>query len=254
MILLSLSPRRTPNVPLSRAYPIRPILRLISLTLACATFVACTDDLDEPWELTHSRVLAVRATPPAIQPGQQSTLDALLLHTDSRTQLASPDAAQVLSPPSLSDLLARTGDTWTITAPDATRLAAARAELSLPADAPVPLILQTSFGALSATKTILLGAASSNPSLSDLTVGGAFTDPQPTTLTLPRDTDVPLSVSASTTDSITWLTSTGTLTDFDLPRATLKIEADDPAAGELVVVFRDASGGVTWKTWPISVE
>lgn len=246
MILLALSPRR-PLLSRTR------VLTLV-LTLACASFAACTDELDEPWELTHARVLAVRANPPAIQPGERATLDALLLPGDARTQVTAPEAAQVLSPASLADLLARTDATWSVTAPDAARLAAARAELSLPTDAPVPLVVQTSFGALSATKTVLLGASSSNPSLADLSVGGSFTDPQPTTLTLPMDTDVALSVSATTSDSITWLTSTGTLTDFDLPRATLKIEAEDPKAGELVLILRDAQGGVTWRTWPISVE
>lgn len=248
MILLALSPRR-PR-PLRRSHP---FLRLISLTLACATFAACTDDLDEPWELTHARVLAVRANPPAIQPGERSTLDALLLHSDARTQVAVPEAAHVLSPASLADLLSRTDGTWTVTAPDAARLAAARAELSLPTDAPVPLLVETSFGALTATKTIFLGASAPNPALADLSIGSSFTDPQPT-LTLPRDTPVPLSLSASPTDSITWLTSTGTLDDFDLPRATLRIKPEDPPTGELVLILRDAKGGVTWRTWPVSVE
>ena len=42
--------------------------------------------------------------------------------------------------------------------------------------------------------------------------------------------------------------------DFDLPQAYLKVESDDPTAGELGVVVRDAHGGVSWKIWPIHAE
>ena len=42
--------------------------------------------------------------------------------------------------------------------------------------------------------------------------------------------------------------------DFDLPQAYLEVEADDPTAGELGVVLRDAHGGVAWKIWPIRAE
>lgn len=252
-----IAPRRAPLAPLAPRRAARLLAAALACPLAAAAFAACTDELDEPWELTHARVLAVRATPPAIEPGERATLDALLL-TDSRTELAAPDAAQVLSPTSLTDLIGRADGVWTVTAPSAARLAVARAELALPADAPVPLVIQTSFGERSATKALLLGATAANPSLSDVAVGGAFREPDPAPdpapLALPRDRDVALSVAASPTDSVTWLASTGTVIDFDLPRATLKLEADDPATGELVVILRDAGGGVSWRTWPLRVE
>jgi len=66
---------------------------------------------------------------------------------------------------------------------------------------------------------------------------------------------VPLSIDADdNTFDVTWLTSCGTMHDFDLPSAYLKVEVDDPQTGELAVVLRDAAGGVTWDLWPIHAQ
>jgi hypothetical protein len=42
--------------------------------------------------------------------------------------------------------------------------------------------------------------------------------------------------------------------DFDLARAYLRVEPEDPTAGTLGVVVRDAVGGVAWKLWPITAQ
>lgn len=232
-------------------------LWLACLSLSLST-TACIDELTLPWELGHDRVIAVRATPPSIAPGQRATLEALLAHREAPTAVASPETAAVASPASLADLVARDGDAWIVTAPDAARLATARTELGLAADAPVPLLLELSFGApfLPATKTVWLGAAGANPPIDTMTVDQSpvdAADPAPE-LTLATETDVLLSIPADPTDSVTWLTSTGTLQDFDLPSSYLRLEPDDPATGELVVVRRDARGGVAWQRWPLRAE
>jgi hypothetical protein len=65
-------------------------------------------------------------------------------------------------------------------------------------------------------------------------------------------TKVPLSVDFDDTNyDVVWLTSCGTMHDFDLPKAYLKIEDDDPDAGQLAVVVRDDVGGVDWQIWSI---
>jgi hypothetical protein len=66
--------------------------------------------------------------------------------------------------------------------------------------------------------------------------------------------DVPLVVDFDDTYTVNWLTSCGTMHDFDLPRAYLRVEPEDPHAGALGVVVRDARGGVAWRLWPISAE
>jgi hypothetical protein len=66
---------------------------------------------------------------------------------------------------------------------------------------------------------------------------------------------VPLSINADDASfDVAWMTSCGTMHDFDLPQAYLEVEADDPTTGELGVVLRDAHGGVAWKIWPIRAE
>lgn len=257
--------------------PARPplLLAYAAVTAMIAAAAACTDELDQPWQLDHDRVIAVRATPPSLLPGQHAELDALIAHQDAPTSVAFPDSAAVASPASLAELVTRrdaagadspagaagaasaAGAAWIVTAPDAGRLAAARAELGLPPDAPVPLVVHVTFAGatLPATKTVWLGLAAENPQLGAMTIGGASVDAAHAELAVATKTDVPLSISADDTDDVTWLTSCGTLHDFDLPTAYLRIEPDeDPASGELVVVRRDARGGVTWQSWSIRTE
>jgi hypothetical protein len=51
--------------------------------------------------------------------------------------------------------------------------------------------------------------------------------------------------------SVMWLTSCGTMHDFDLAHAVLRVEPGDPHDGELVLVVRDLEGGASWRAWPI---
>ena len=66
--------------------------------------------------------------------------------------------------------------------------------------------------------------------------------------------DVPLSISVETEDDVNWLTSCGTMHDFDLPQAYLRVELEDPDRGELAVIRRDELGGVAWRVWQIRAE
>ena len=230
--------------------------RTFAGAFAAATVLsACTGDIDPPWQLSHNRIVAVRAEPPGITAGQTSQLDALLAHKDSMTSVASPELAAVTSPASLSDVLTVDNGSWVVTAPSEDRLAAARTELKLDAGAPVPLAINVSYagGALVATKTVLLGQAAANPALVDLMIDGKA--PGDSELSVGKLVRVPLSVAADdTVFDVDWLTSCGTMHDFDLPAAYLMVEADDPTAGELGVVLRDGAGGVSWKIWPIQAQ
>src|SRR5574337_1846950 len=137
----------------------------------------------------------------------------------------------------------------TVTAPDDAGLAAARTELGLAADAPVPLVVGVESGGLAATKTVWLGASADNPVLTGVTIAGA---PRPAMLVVPKLTDVRLFVEADdSVDIVNWLTSCGTMHDFDLHSAYLRVEKNDPQSGELALVLRDGQGGVAWQVWPI---
>jgi hypothetical protein len=222
---------------------------------ALAGLGACAGDLDPPWQLDHDRIVAVRASPPGIAAGQTSVIDALLGLKGGKTRTAPPELATIVSPASLSDALALQGGAWVVTAPGEDRLAAVRAELALAPGAPVPLQVGVSYAnqTMFATKTILLGEAADNPSLVNVML-----DDRPaetSELVVGKLVAVPLSIDADdNVYDVTWLTSCGTMHDFDLPSAYLEVEADDPDAGELAVVLRDARGGVAWSVWPIRAE
>jgi hypothetical protein len=233
---------------------------LILATLAAVAATAasgCTGDLDPPWQLDHDRIIAVRATPPGIVAGEKSTLDALLGAKAGPTRVAAPEAAAIVSPMSLADVLAFDGTNWVVTAPSEARLAQARTELALPADAPVPLQVGVSYSgqALFATKVIELGRPASNPSLVSMNMKIDGAPAGSADIVVEPLTKVPLSIEADDADfDVTWLTSCGTMHDFDLPNAYLQVEKDDPTSGELAVVVRDAASGVSWNIWPIHAE
>jgi len=211
---------------------------------------ACASDVDPPWQLDHDRIIAVRATPPHIPSGATSTLDMFVGHKGAPTSMQAPDAAQVVSPMSLADTLSGN----VVTAPSEDRLAAARMELGLMPGDPVPLTVGVAEAAdqLAATKIIWLGDSADNPTLDGVTVGDVAPG---TSIVVPKLTDVHLFVNADdSVDIVNWLTSCGSMHDFDLHKAYLRVEKDDPTSGELAVVLRDAKGGVAWQVWPISAQ
>jgi hypothetical protein len=227
---------------------------LAAITLALAA-IGCNGDLDPQWQLDHDRIVAVRATPPAIEPGGRAELDALIALKGERTSVRAPELAIVVSPMALSGAVSLDAGRWIATAPGAAKLDEARAELRLAPGAPVPLVVGVSYQgqALTATKTVWLGMAGDNPSLDAMMIDGVPADSQ-AEVAVGTLVDVPLSIAAELEDTVNWLTSCGTMHDFDLPQAYLRVEADDPAAGELAVVRRDPRGGVAWRVWPIHAE
>ena len=225
---------------------------LAVLALAAA---GCTDELALPWQLDHDRIVAVRATPPAIEAGGRAELDGLIALEGGTTSERAPELARVVSPMTLAGAVAPEAGKWIVTAPDAAKLDAARAELKLSPGAPVPLVVGVSYQgqALVATKTVWLGMTGANPSLDAMTIDGAPADAK-AEIVVDKLVDVPLSIAAELEDGINWLTSCGTMHDFDLPQAYLRVELEDPTLGELAVVRRDARGGVAWRVWPIRAE
>ena len=224
----------------------------LALVLAA---IGCSGDLDPPWQLDHDRIVAVRATPPAIEAGGRAELDALIALAGGGTSERPPEIAGVVSPMSLMGAVAPEGGKWIVTAPDAAKLEQVRAELKLTPGAPVPLIVGVAYAgtALKATKTVLLGVPGANPSLDAMMIDGAPADTK-TEIVVGKLVDVPLSVAAEVDDSVNWLTSCGTMHDFDLPQAYLRVELEDPTEGELAVVRRDPRGGVAWRVWKIRAE
>jgi len=224
------------------------------IAIAALAAGACTSDVDEQWQLDHDRIIAVRATPPGILSGERSEIDALIGGKGVHPIELPPQIATVVSPQSLAMTISPDAGKWVVTAPDAAHLAAARAELGLAADAPVPLTVGVSYAnqALLAFKTVYLGEARANPTLEEMMIDGAAAPS--TEIVIQPLTDVRLSVKADETDVVNWLTSCGTMHDFDLPAAYLRVEKDDPTEGDLGVVRRTETGGVAWRVWTIRAE
>ena len=211
----------------------------------------CLGDIDPEWQLDHTRIIAVRATPPHIPAGATSQIDMLAATKGAGTSTPAPDAVIVVSPMSLAGALAGT----TVTAPSEDQLAAARTELGLMPGTPVPLQLGIAWGSLTATKAVFLGDSADNPALTNVTIGGAPAPAAGQMITVPPDTDVHMSVDADdTTMLVDWLTSCGTMHDFDLHASYIHVLPADPQTGELVLEVRDGSGGVSWSVWPIAAQ
>lgn len=223
--------------------------------LLIATLAACGEDLDLPWDLDHDRIVAIRAEPPAILSGETSKIDGLVAGKGTSSTEGSPLQVIVVSPKSLEDTLSNNGGDWIVTAPSEDRIAAARTELGLEATDPVPLQLGVAFSeTLAGVKTVKLGTTAPNPTLGVMQFDGGPMPPEGDELVVGRLVDVPLSVETLETDEVNWLTSVGEMHDFDLPSAYLRVEEDNELdQGELAIVLRDDTGGVTWQVWPIRV-
>ncbi len=224
--------------------------------LVIVALVGCGGDIDPPWELDHDRIVAVRATPPGIMPGEQAALDALLAFKGGSTVEQAPEAAAVVSPMVLAGFVAPDNGAWIVTYPPEPMLAAARMELHLAEGAPVPLQVGVVYGqtTLAGLKTVWLGKTLTNPTLSEMTIDGEALDGK-AELAVPRLTDVHFSVSAIPDDDVNWLTNIGEMHDYDLPASYLRVEKDEEmTTGEFVLVKRDIDGGVAWRVWPIRVE
>lgn len=218
-------------------------LPLLALALALA---ACVPDSDPPWLLDHDRIVAVRAEPPAILPGEVSRLDVLVAHHGGPTTVEQPLAASAPDQ-TLYTAVHFNLDHWQVDGPDEAQLAAARTELGLPDGAAVPLDITLHVtGPLYAEKRVLLGTTAQNPLLPGVSIDGAAAG---ATLAISAHHTATLLIEAQ---DVRWLTSCGELRDDHEARATLV--TGETCTGELVVVVRDGNGGVVWQVWPLTVN
>ncbi len=217
----------------------------------------CIDPVDARWQLDHDHVVAVRANPPRIMPGERAELDALVAHADSLTTIEAPaNAALIDAPEALSSLLRFDGAKWFIEAPGEDVLRAERARIGFATNAAIPVDVYAAWPTANgepmyAKKTVWLGDAGTNPALPLARVDGTPMAPE---VIVPRETDVYLSVDVPPAWRVSWLTSCGQLFQDDVATSFLRVEPDDPDAGELAVVVRDEDGGVAWDVRPIRAE
>ena len=217
---------------------------------------ACTGEVDPAWQLGHDRVIAVSLTPPHIAAGETSQVNGLIGRKDDAPFEVDPISVTVESPTSLMSTLAQTADGhWQVTTASDDQLADARNELMVAATDPVPVSLRMEFAyqSLIAHKLVYMGDHADNPSLGAVMIDGVDATTETSIMVAPV-TDIPLQVDFPETDDINWLTSCGSMHDFDLAKAYLRVETADPQTGTIGVVVRDTQGGVAWQFWPISAN
>lgn len=230
------------------------MVRWLALAM-CLT--GCFDEVDPRWQLDHDHIVAVRATPPRILPGEIAKLDALVAHEGEPTTVETPSEAAVLSAPAvIKDWVFPDKGAWWVQAPPEESLVLARQELGLAPGAPIALEVYTAFTRpdgepLYARKTVWLGATGANPDMPEVSIDG---HPMADEVVVPRETDVYLSVEARDTWRVSWLSSCGTLFQDDVATSFLRVLPDDRAEGQLAVVIRDDQGGVAWDVWSIRAD
>jgi len=224
--------------------------------LIAAVLAGCSGEIDPQWQLDHDRIIAVRASPPGLGfEGDSSVLDVLIGAKGAAPTDVDPDMAVVTQPTNLTGALAMSGTHWTITQPADADLAIARDLLGLDVTDPVPLRVEVTMASTGfvADKTVWLDEALENPVLGAVMIDGVDATTE-TMLTVAPVTDIPVAVDFDDTYDINWLTSCGTMHDFDLATAYLRVETADPQTGTLGVLVRDPMGGTVWQLWPIAAQ
>ncbi len=227
--------------------------RMIGLWFLVALGAACDEGASEA-VLDRERVLAVRVSPPSLEPGETGALDVLVGRADGTVAVVAPVAVAVDLPAgAAAERMVEGGaQGWTVTCPPEEALAELRARSNLPAGAPVvvPLAVEVEVDGvrLPAGKSVLLGASGDNPALAGLTADAEEGDDG--ALVAPRDAEVAIAADGAVVDdgepTYAWYTSVG---DIDLYRSEAAVLTTGGAGrGTLALVVRDDRGGVTW-TW-----
>ena len=197
-----------------------------TLALAVIALGACNSS-DDPFELDHARVLAVRSEPAHALPGTAACIDALVADDAGTVAIATPDSI------------------------DAGGLPVVGGCVQSPAPlAPIATVVVTVGGQqLAATKQLVFGDDHANPSIGAMLLDGAAT----TEIDVASGDSAMLDVPGDDgTRTYAWYTSIGTLVHYRSETATL--DAGDPGDGTIVLVVRDDVGGVAWQLVPAHVR
>jgi len=204
-------------------------MKLVAFT--ALLLVACADS-DEA-RLDHAQILAVRADPPHIAPGERARIDVLAGDDAGAVYEAAPDSV-------VADGAAveRAADGWYVTAG------------AMPGVAALHVALSIDGVSWRADKALVIGEPAANPRVAAMQVDGAVSSELVAALgTKPRITAVGAGAEPM---SYAWYSTLGSLELYRQPTAVL--DANERGDGQLLVVVRDASGGVSWQQLPARIE
>ena len=203
------------------------------MLLATALLVACADTSET--RLDHAQILAVRAEPANIAPGQRARIDILAGDSAGNVYEAVPDTLFARGNQPLAT--EHTPEGWFVTAGDAPEVVTLAVTLAIDGTE------------WPATKKLVVAEPADNPRV-DMQIDGAFaTEMIATAGTKPQLSALPQGREPFT---YAWYSSVGDISKYRQPEA--ELDAKDPASGHIVLVVRDAMGGVAWSIHPARVE
>ena len=206
----------------------------LSVHVLVTTLVACADSGDA--RLDHAQILAVRAEPAHIAPGETARIDILAGDDAGNVYEADPDSVTAIGAQGPLAAL-RTPAGWYVTAG------------AMPEIATLSVTLTIDGTAWPATKKLVIFERADNPRLDMQIDGSTATEMVARAGTKPQLTAVPI---GSDPFTYAWYSSVGDLKYYRRPTA--ELDAAEVADGRLVLVVRDSVGGVNWTVLPARVE
>jgi len=208
-------------------------MKTLAVTLLVLT--AC-DAAPELARLDHAQILAVRTEPATVAPGERARID-ILAGSDSGDVFEAAPARVTASSRMTGPLtVEHMPDGWFVTANAAAEIAT------------LEVALEIDGSEWRATKSLVVSTRTKNPEIATMQIDGAESEE----LVARVGSKPALSVSAEGDLKYAWYSSVGDLELYRQPSAIL--DAAEPAEGHVVIVVRDAAGGVTWKLLPARVE
>jgi hypothetical protein len=206
----------------------------IIIAMLSLSFAACQADSESA--LDHAQILAVRAEPANVAPGQRARIDLLAGNDAGDVYTVVPDTLEATS--SMGPLVAqRADDGWYITAP------AQPDVVSL-------TVTQSIDGTLwPATKSLVVGEARANPQVSLQIDGQDAAEMVARAGTTPALTAIVDGIAPFT---YAWYSSVGDVPHYHQQIAAL--DASSPKDGAVLLVVRDSLGGVGWQLLPAHIQ
>jgi hypothetical protein len=200
--------------------------------------LAACDAAPELARLDHAQILAVRAEPAAVAPGERAKIELLAGDDSGAVYEADPDTLVAFTPDGAPLAVERAADGWYVTAG------------ATPAIATLEVALEIDGVVWRATKSLVVNARAENPQINSMQIDGAASEE----LVAAVGTKPSLTVVGAGTEPFkyAWYSSVGDLEKYRQPTAIL--DAAEPAEGHVVIVVRDSAGGVNWQLLPARVE
>jgi len=210
------------------------IIFLLSLVAPLAAG-ACAEP--EEARLDHAQILAVRAEPSHVAPGGVARIDILAGDDSGAVYVTAPDTL-VATSASGPLRVERTADGWFVTAG------------ATPEVATLEVTIAIDGVSWPAKKALVVSEPADNPRVAAMQIDGSASD----ALVAPVGSKPELTAVGVGKEPLTyaWYSSVGSLERYRQPSAAL--DAADPGEGTVLLVVRDAAGGVGWHLLPARVE